>query len=139
MADYKRPLPIPNQDTKEFWDGCKNHELRIQKCLNCSRYRFEPSFICPWCMSLNTEWVKVSGKGSVYSFVVYRQPSEPAFADMVPYVVALIELEGIGVRMISNIIDCQPEEVKIGMKVEVVFDDVTEKVTLPKFRTRREV
>ena len=134
MADYKRPLPIPNKDTKEFWDGCLNHELRIQKCENCGRYRFEPSFICPRCMSLNTEWVKVSGKGSVYSFAVYRQPSEPAFADMVPYVLALIELEGIGVRMISNVINCQLEEVKIGMKVEVVFDDATEKVTLPKFR-----
>lgn len=134
MAEYSRNLPILNPDINQFWQGCKREVLLIQKCRDCGKYRHEPRAVCPYCLSLNVRWVKVSGRGEVYSFVIYRQAPIPAWSDAVPYVVAIIELEDCGVRMVSNIVGCEPEDVKIGMKVEVTFEKVTEEITLPKFK-----
>lgn len=132
MAEYKKPIPKPSPETEEFWAGCKRHELLVQHCKDCGRYIYYPRTLCPSCSSRNIEWVKSSGRGEVYSFSVhYRGPKE--FKDDVPYVVALIDMEE-GWRMMSNIIDCNPEEVCIGDKVEVVFEDITEEISLPKFR-----
>jgi len=89
--------------------------------------------MCPNCGSWNAEWAEVSGKGKVYTYIVAHQPFHPAFVDDVPYAVVIVELEE-GVRLVSNVVDCRPEDIYIGMPVEVVFDDVTEKVTLPRFR-----
>ncbi len=131
MAEYKKPLPIPDEDTKEFWEGCKRHELLLQKCDDCGAFRFPPRILCDKCMSMNFKWVKASGKGKVYTFSIIYQPFGPGWE--VPYTVALIELEE-GVKMMSNVVECKPEDVKIGMEVEVCFDDVTDKITLPKFK-----
>ncbi len=89
--------------------------------------------MCPNCGSWNAEWAKVSGRGKVYTYIVAVQPFHPAFSGDVPYAVAIVELEE-GVRMVSNIMDCGPDDIYIGMPVEVVYDDVTEEVTLPKFK-----
>jgi len=80
---------------------------------------------------MNTEWVKVSGKGRVYSWTIVTRPVHPAFE--VPYAVVIVELDE-RVRLVSNIVDCKPEDVYIGMPVEVTFEDVTGEITLPKFR-----
>ena len=92
-----------------------------------------PKLFCPDCLSEKLSWIEASGKGKIYSFsVVYSyQPTE--FADDVPYVIAVIDLDE-GVRMMSNVVDCNPEEVQCDMDVEVVFDQVTDDFTLPKFR-----
>jgi hypothetical protein len=82
-------------------------------------------------------WISTSGKGTIYSFVIYRRAYHPGFEDQLPYVVALVQLEE-GPRLISNIVDCDPQAVRCDMPVEVVFDDVTPDVTLFKFRPRRE-
>jgi uncharacterized protein len=87
--------------------------------------------MCPVCHSLEKEWVPSKGKGKIYSWVTYREAPHPAFK--APYSVVLVELEE-GIRLVSNMLDCTPEEIHIGMPVEVVFDDITEDVTLPKFR-----
>ena len=134
MAEESKNLPLPNPDTVEFWNGCKREELLIQKCSNCGQYRYEPRAACPNCLSFNANWVKVSGRGKVYSFVVYRRPPAPNWAHAVPYVVAIVELDDCGVRMISNIIGCKPEEVRIGMELEAVFEKANEEITLPRFR-----
>lgn len=133
MKEYKKPLPQPTPWSKPFWDGCKRHELLIQKCKDCQNPNFYPKLFCPHCLSLNLEWVKASGRGKVYSYtVVYSyQPTE--FSEDVPYIVAVIDLQE-GVRMMSNIVGCLPETVKCDMEVEVIFDDVTKEVTLPKFK-----
>jgi uncharacterized OB-fold protein len=89
--------------------------------------------MCPHCQHLESEWVKLSGKGKVYSFVIVRRANHPGFAKDAPYVVAIIETDE-GTRYTSNIIGCKPEEVYIDMPVEVVFEDVTPEITLPKFR-----
>jgi hypothetical protein len=133
MKEYKKPLPQPTPWSKPFWDGCKRHEFLIQRCNDCKKYNFYPKLFCPHCLSLNLEWVKASGRGKVYSYtVVYSyQPTE--FSEDVPYIVAVIDLQE-GVRMMSNIVGCLPETVKCDMEVEVVFDDVTKEITLPKFK-----
>jgi uncharacterized protein len=132
MAEYARPLPVPDGDTKPFWDAAKEHRLTIQRCQNCHEAIFYPRSLCPHCMSDRIEWIAASGKGTIYSYTVVHQ-SPAAFADSVPYVVALIDLEE-GVRLMSRVVDTAPADVKIGAPVEVTFEDVTPEITLPMFR-----
>lgn len=133
MAEYTKPLPIINEETRPYWEFCRKHELRMQKCGQCGHIRFPVSILCPKCHSIESKWEKLSGKGTIYSYTVYRVPYHPAFVSDVPYVLAIIQLAE-GPRMESNIIGCQPEDVKIEMPVEVGFEDVTLEVSLPKFR-----
>ncbi|HEY8884263.1 MAG TPA: Zn-ribbon domain-containing OB-fold protein [Chloroflexota bacterium] len=132
MAEYTRPLPVPDGDTKPFWDAAKEHRLTIQRCQNCHEAIFYPRSLCPHCMSDRIEWIAASGKGTIYSYTVVHQ-SPAAFADIVPYVVALINLDE-GVRLMSRVVDSAPADVKIGAPVEVVFEDVTPEISLPQFR-----
>jgi len=130
MADYLKPLPVPDGDTKPYWDAAKEHRLLIQRCQECHAAIFYPRSVCPHCMSDQISWIEASGRGTIYSYtVVHRAP--PPFADDAPYVVALIDLEE-GVRLMSNV-GAPPSDVKIGAPVAVVFDDVTPEITLPKF------
>jgi uncharacterized OB-fold protein len=133
MASYTKPLPLINEETRPYWEYCRKHELRMQQCRQCGHIRFPLSVICPKCHSMEAEWTKLSGKGKIYSFTIYRVPYHPAFKDDIPYVVAIIQLDE-GPRMESNVIGCQVEEVRMEMPVVVAFDDVTGEVTLPKFR-----
>jgi uncharacterized OB-fold protein len=132
MAEYTRPLPVPDGDTKPYWDAAKEHRLTIQRCQNCHEAIFYPRSLCPHCMSDRIEWIAASGKGTIYSYTVVHQ-SPAAFADIVPYVVALINLAE-GVRLMSRVVDSAPADVKIGAPVEVVFEDVTPEISLPHFR-----
>ena len=136
MPDYNKPLPYVDEESRSFWEGAKRHELCLQKCQDCGKFHFYPRSICPHCFSYNTEWTRVSGRGKVYSFTVAHKTGLPAFQQDVPYNIAIIELEE-GVRMMSNIVECRNEDLSIDMPVEVVFDDVTPEITLPKFRPRR--
>lgn len=133
VTEYRKPLPLADADSQEFWAGCKRHELLIQRCTRCHTFRHPPGLVCSKCLSTDYEWVKASGKGEVYTFIIVRTAVHPAFEADVPYVVAVIQLDE-GVRMTSNIIGCKPEDVKIGMKVQVTFDDVTPEDSLPKFK-----
>lgn len=130
---YSKPLPVTDEDTKPFWDFCKAHELRVQKCGQCGKLHYPPSPICPHCLSMESEWVELSGKGQVYSFIIVRRRYHPGFAAEIPYTVAIIETDE-GIRMLSNVIGCKPEEVSIGMPVQVAFEDVTPEFALPKFK-----
>lgn len=131
--EYTKPLPGTDEENKPFWDYCKQHELRMQKCLQCGKIRYPVSPICPHCLHLESEWVKLSGKGRVYSFTIVRRAAHPGFAGEVPYTVAIIETEE-GTRLISNVVGCKPEDVKVDMPVEVIFEDITEEFALPKFK-----
>ncbi len=132
-GDYNKPLPVPSPVTEEFWRAARRHELVLQRCRACERYIHYPRALCPYCLSDDLRWTLVSGRGSVYSFTVARRPTASVFADWVPYVIAVVELVQ-GLRMTTNIVGCAPEDVRIGMAVEVAFEDVTEEVTLVKFR-----
>jgi uncharacterized OB-fold protein len=136
MADnkqYKKPLPRIDEESKGFWEACQRHELYVQQCGACAARRYYPRALCPACLSDDTRWVLSSGKGTVYTYTVTYQNQSPGFRDELPYVLAYVELED-GVRMLTNIVGCAPEAVRIGMPVEVCFDDVTPEVTLPKFK-----
>jgi uncharacterized protein len=133
MASYTKPLPVINAETKPYWEYCRQHELRMQKCTRCGHIRFPISILCPQCHSQDSQWEKLSGKGTIYSYTVYRVAYHPAFKDDIPYMVAIIQLDE-GPRMESNIIGCKPEDVKIEMPVEVSFEDITAEVSLPKFK-----
>jgi len=133
MVEYNKPLPNINGDNKEFWTGCKTHELRFQKCKACGHVRWPASVICPMCYSKDTEWAVAKGKGRVYSFAVYHVAYHPGFENDLPYVVADVELEE-GPRLLTNIVGCRPDEVKCDMLVEVTWEDITEEFSLPKFK-----
>ncbi len=133
VKEYRKPLPTVTPWSAPFWEGCRRGELLIQKCQTCGALNFYPKLYCAECLSSNLEWVKSAGRGKVYSYmVVYAfQPTE--FTEDVPYVVAIIDLDE-GVRMMSNIVGCDPETVRCDMRVEVVFERATDAFTLPKFR-----
>ncbi|MBI2847623.1 MAG: Zn-ribbon domain-containing OB-fold protein [Chloroflexi bacterium] len=132
-TEYNKPLPDINELTKPYWDAAKRHELVIQRCSDCGHYRNPPSPNCPRCLSPNAHWPKLSGRGKVFSWVVFHRVYAPGFANEVPYNVAVVELDE-GPKVISNIIDCKLEDIKVGMPVEVTFEDVTDEVSLTRFR-----
>ncbi len=132
MAEYNRPLPPVTTDSRPYWDAAKRHEFMMQKCNDCGHVYMPPAICCHYCASLNVDWVKVSGKGKVFTYTVVRRAFGP-WADAVPYVIAIVETEE-GSRLTTNIVGCAPEDVRVDMPVEVVFDDVTEDVSLPKFK-----
>ena len=132
-SGYAKPIPTIDEENKPFWAAAKKHELSMQKCLKCGQFYFPISAMCPHCQNWGFEWVKLSGKGEVYSFIVVRRATNPAFAKDIPYVIAII-LTKEGTRMISHVVGCKPEDVRIGMPVEVVFEDVSPEVSLPKFK-----
>jgi uncharacterized OB-fold protein len=132
-TSYNKPLPIINDDNRQYWAYCRQHELRMQRCDSCGYIRFPPGILCPRCHSMEAGWAKLSGKGKIYSFVVYRASYHPSYENDIPYVVAVIQLAE-GPRMESNITGATVEDLKVDMPVEVYFDDVTDEITLPKFR-----
>ena len=137
MSNYVKPLPVPSLESLPFWEGCRRHELLLQRCARCRTFWFPPSILCPECLSTAWEWTKISGRGEIYSFVIFHRTYHTGFADEIPYVVAVVELEE-GPRLMSNIIECEPHAVRCEIPVEVVFEDVSETVTLFKFRPRRD-
>jgi len=136
VTEYAKPLPLADPDTETYWEGTKAHELRAQKCSGCGKLRWPPQGFCPHCYSWQSSWVKLSQTGAIESYVVVHQATAQSFAGDVPYAVAHVVIDGTdgAVVLTSNVIELPWEEVKVGMKVEAVFDDVTPEVTLPRFR-----
>ncbi len=133
---YEKPLPILSERNLPFWEAAKRGELRMQRCLDCGHIRYPIGPVCTDCLSERTEWVQLSGRGRVFAYCVFYQLYNPAFKEDIPYNVAIIQLDE-GPRMISNVVGCNNEEVKIGDRVGVVFDPVTEDVSIPRFRLLR--
>ena len=133
MTQYNKPLPEVTILTEPFWEGTKRHELLLQLCDDCPSYRFTPKDVCQDCASVNATWTPVSGAGTVYSYSVVHRGPGPAFQEDAPYIVVMVDLAE-GPRMLSHMTGCEPEDMKIGMPVNVVFEDVTLEVTLYKFR-----
>ena len=132
MTEYHKPLPRIDEDSGPFWEAAKRHEFVIQKCRSCGSFYY-PASICFKCDNPKMEWVKASGKGEIYTWTIFHQPYNRAFRDDLPYNVAIIKLDE-GPFFLSNIVECSNEDLRIGMAVQVVFEDVTDEVALPKFR-----
>jgi hypothetical protein len=131
----EKPLPQVTPAMAPFWEAARRHELVVQRCRGCGARRFPARELCSQCLSREAEWERVSGRGTVFSVAVVHQALHPGFAAEVPYAVVVVELEE-GPRMISNLLGVAPHEIRIGLPVEVVFEDVTPEITLPKFRPR---
>ncbi len=129
-------VPTPDADSKPFWDGCRDHQLKFQKCSDCGEVRWPPSIICPRCHSRDTQWIEASGRGAIHTFAVYHQAFHPAFKDKLPYVVAVVRLDE-GPMMLTNVVGCPPESLECEMAVQVAWDDVSDECSLPKFQLVR--
>lgn len=125
-------LPLHTHDSAHFWDTCAAHAMELQRCQRCSRFRYYPSSVCPYCSSVSFEWKSVSGRGTVYSFTWVLRAA-PGFEDRVPYVYALVALEE-GPFIATNIVDVLPDELAINLPVAVDYADVAPGLALPLFR-----
>ncbi|MDT7944265.1 MAG: OB-fold domain-containing protein [Dehalococcoidia bacterium] len=132
---YGKPLPVPSPETRPFWEGCKRHELWLPYCPRCQRFFWYPRDFCPRCFSWEVEWRRASGRGKVYTFAIHYRAFHPAWEREVPFVTAIVELEE-GVRLYTQLVGVEPDpkHIRCDMPVEVVFEDVSEEISLPKFR-----
>ena len=131
----RKPSPKPSPESLPFWEGAKAKKLMLPRCNACRRFWFPPSQRCRHCLSADCAWVKASGEGHIYSFVVFHRVYHPAFENDVPYVVAIVALDE-GPRLLSNIVGTPWQDVRCDMRVRVVFDDSEADVTIPKFAIR---
>lgn len=132
MPAYAKPVPAITPEMRPFFAAAKRHELWVQRCTVCGTHRFPARAVCSTCLSTDAGWAHVSGRGEVFSFNVMHQVYHPGFAAEVPYAVVIIKLAE-GVKMVSNLVGVPPRTIRIGMPVRVVFEDLTDEVTLPKF------
>ncbi len=130
---YDKPLPDTSDGSASFWEGCAQHELRIQECSACGHRRWPIGPVCTVCLSPEHTWVTLPGTGEVWSWIVYHQSFNKAWEPDLPYNVALIKVDGAH-TMISNLVDVEPDAVHVGQRVEVVFEDATDAISIPKFR-----
>ena len=135
MDIAERPIPPVTAWSEPYWKAAQQGKLLIQKCGECGRHVFYPRIACPFCFSDRLGWVEASGRGTVYSFSVVENNAPSAFAAEVPFVIAIVRLEE-GVRMMTNIVGCDPKTVRGEMPVEVVFERLTDDLRLPKFKPR---
>lgn len=126
------PLPRPTPITQPFWDAAKKHRLVLPRDSE-GNFFFYPRPIAPGSMDADLDWGEVEPCGTVYSFTVDRRGTAPAFVAQAPYVIAIVELDA-GPHLTTNIVGCDIDEVRVGMRVEAVFEDVTDTITLIKFR-----
>ena len=134
MNDFSAPLPIPTSDSLPFWQAAQQGKLMLARCSDCDEgYFYYPRAACPGCLSTDLKWDELSGRATLFTYTVAVTPTHPAFSQGEPLVIALVELEE-GPRMTTNIVDCSPENLEIGMALTAVFVAVDEQTTLIKFR-----
>lgn len=128
------PRPVPHMDDAGFWEGCAERRLLFQHCAECSTARHPPTPICPACRSSATQWREAPAQAEVYTYTVIHYAAHPAVKDRLPYVAAVVTFAGLeGVRLVTNLTDCDPTRVKIGMSVKLWWDDIGDGQYLPRF------
>ena len=142
MSDTPFLLPDLDDDSTGFWEGCAAGELRVQKCNACGHHQFPPRQMCPVCRSFDLGWEVMSGKGTIWSFVIPHPPLLPGYSELAPYNVIVVTLdEDPTLRMVGNLVagegeslnSLDPHTIEIGEPVRVVWDAVTDEVTLPRW------
>ena len=127
------PLPQINRDNAPFYEAAKRGELRFQKCTACGTFRHYPRPVCPLCLSRDSTWELSTGRGTVYTWTIVRGPTLPAFEHKLPYNVVDVLMDE-GVHFVSEVLDCAPEEITAGLRVQATFVAVSDEITLVKFR-----
>ena len=128
----QRMQPPTTALTEPFWEATREGRLLVQWCLDCDEPVFYPREFCPGCLGTNLEWRDASGAGTVYAVTVEHRPQNPGMAAMAPYAVALIDLDE-GIRMLSNVVGCPPDDVAVGMAVRVTWEDLDDGRKLPQW------
>jgi uncharacterized OB-fold protein len=126
-----------DERTKPFWDAAVDGKLRMPKCDSCGTFVIPPKPYCFECLGQQFTWVDLPGTGTIYTFTVVRHPLHPGLADVVPYVSGIIEMDGTqgaGARLMGNIVNCDPNTVKVGDKVEVVFEPLGDDYVMMRFK-----
>jgi uncharacterized OB-fold protein len=128
--------PFADESTQPFWDAALEGRLAAPKCTNCGTFVLPPQPRCFACQHTEFEYVDLPGTGTIYSFTVVRHPLAPHLREAVPFVAGVVDLDGTqgaGARMLVNIIDVDPDAVRIGDKVKVVFEKVSDTYAVPRF------
>jgi uncharacterized OB-fold protein len=136
MADAARPrtdLPTIEEETQAYWDGAKDHRLLIASCRACGRTHHYPRPFCPFCWSDDVEAIETSGRGTLYTYSTVFMNDLPPFNERLPYVAAMVDLAE-GPRIATDMVECDPADLSVGMEVEVVFQVLTDEITAPFFR-----
>ena len=136
IAGNPNALPVLEGLNGQFYDRCRSGTLHFQRCRDCGTFRHVPRELCAACGSFAWEWAPSTGRGRLYSWTVVMRALHPAFLNATPVAPVVVEMEE-GVRLLSQVIDCAPGELAIGLPVEVVFQAVTDEITLPFFRLAR--
>jgi uncharacterized OB-fold protein len=130
------PQPLADAITLPFWQAAAEHRLVVQRCAGCGHMRLPPAPLCPECRSTDADWKQLSGRGEVYTYTIVHRPI--AAGQPLPTIIAVIALEDAGgVRLMSNLVGAAPEEVAIGLPVELVWEDMSAELAIPRFRPAR--
>jgi len=130
------PPPMADTTTLPWWEAAAEHKLVVQRCTACEHTRHPPAPVCPECRSDESDWRELSGRGEVYTYTIVHRPI--AADQALPYVIAVIALQDSGgLRMISNLVDVDPDDLEIGMPVELVWEDMSADLAIPRFRPAR--
>lgn len=130
---YLKPMPEMDEESAPFFKGAREHRLMLMRCDDCGQMRMPSRDRCDNCWGTRASWVEASGKGTVYTFGIMHQLYHPGFKDEIPYNVTVVELAE-GPRMTTNIVGCANDQIRVGMPVEVVFEDINDEISLPKFQ-----
>ncbi|MEX2237974.1 MAG: OB-fold domain-containing protein [Dehalococcoidia bacterium] len=134
-AEYRKPIPSPSPDAAPYWEGTRRRKLVLPYCPACAQFFWFPRPFCPCCFSWQIEWHETSGRGRVYTYAIQWRPQMPGFDTELPYVTAIVELDE-GPRLMTNLVEVEadPAVIRCDMPVEVVFEEINDEITLPKFR-----
>ena len=117
-----KPLPVPTPTTQPFWDGLRQHKVILQYSPSSDRWVFYPRVLTPGSLTDDLQWRAVSGEGTLYTYTVARRPTAPPWADSLPQLLAIVQLDE-GPRISTELVNVEPEDIKIGMRVTPVFAD----------------
>lgn len=126
-------LPTPDAETQPFWDAAREGRLLLRRCGSCGETHFYPRRFCPSCWSDDVEWVEAGGRATLYTWSVVHANDLPPFAERLPYVAAIVDLDE-GPRMMTNVVDCDADALTVGMALTVTFEQRTDDVSVPVFR-----
>ncbi len=125
----EKPLPIPTPVTQPFWDALAEGRVELQHCDDCAKYIYYPRTHCPGCLSRDLEWREVSGNGVVHTYTVARRPTAPPWAEDLPQLIAVVELDE-GPRLTTELVNVEPDAIEVNMRVKPVFRSVGEATLL---------
>src|SRR5438105_5792377 len=138
MSDWSkvtRPIPVPNEWTKPFWEAAKRGIVELQRCQSCGQFQHPPYATCTRCVATDLRFEPVRGIGTIYAYTIMYHTGDKRFAAAVPYASIIVELDDApGALMAGNLLNAEYTEAKVGRRVEIAFEKLNDDITLPQFR-----